>query len=122
MIIDFARTRTVHIAPDAVLVVGSGAAGLAVTQRLSQAGTTVVLVESGHDGGAAAVTDYDDLNRGVNLGLPYTGLTDGRSRELGGTTALWHGQCMRLHDIDVRARSWVANSGWPFGLAELDGY
>ncbi len=61
-----------------------------------------------------------ELNQGASLGVPYSGLVQGRARVLGGTTELWHGQCMRLHDIDLRERPWIGGSGWPLTLADLD--
>ncbi|MDT0260277.1 FAD-dependent oxidoreductase [Jatrophihabitans lederbergiae] len=119
---DLRTTRDLRTAADAVLVVGSGAAGLALAQRVSESGRSVVVLESGGDLTATSDpgTDTADLNEGLNLGLAYTGLRDGRSRNLGGTTQLWHGQCMRLHPIDVRPRPWVPHSGWPIALTDLD--
>lgn len=119
---DLRTTRDLRTAADAVLVVGSGAAGLALAQRVSESGRSVVVLESGGDLTARPDpgTDTADLNEGLNLGLAYTGLRDGRSRNLGGTTHLWHGQCMRLHPIDVRRRPWVPHSGWPIALTDLD--
>jgi choline dehydrogenase-like flavoprotein len=124
VIFDFSDARSLQTDPTAVLVVGSGAAGMALAERLSQAGRPIVLLESGADlkAGSEPAVDVEDLNTGVNVGLPYVGLTDGRSRNFGGTTQLWHGQCTRLHEIDVEQRDWVPNSGWPITLAELDPY
>lgn len=124
MIIDFERQRDLALPSDAVVVVGSGAAGLALTQTLSERGQHVVLVESGADLTASTqqVAQAQRLNQGDNIGLPYSGLLDGRSRNLGGTAQLWHGQCMRFHEIDLETRSWIPHSGWPLPLAALDGH
>jgi choline dehydrogenase-like flavoprotein len=110
--------KTLEIPQSAVLVVGSGAAGLALAERLIANHRPVVLLESGEDAGAAPTISEQtsDLNGGLSVGLPYDGLLKGRARTLGGTTNLWHGQCMRLYDIDLRERPWVAHSGWPLGL------
>ncbi|MEJ5945297.1 FAD-dependent oxidoreductase [Pseudokineococcus basanitobsidens] len=108
-------------AGDAVVVVGSGAAGIALALALGDAGRRVLLLESGGDvADPTALGRGEALNGGVADALPYEGLDVGRARVLGGTTQLWHGQCMRLHDLDLRPRSWVARSGWPLRPAELE--
>ncbi|SCX40083.1 Choline dehydrogenase [Klenkia marina] len=107
--------------PDAIAVVGSGAAGLAVALRLEELGRPVVLVESGGDPrDGEAVAAAAPLNGGEVVGQQYRGLTDGRQRSLGGATQLWHGQCTRLRDGDLSPRPWLPHSGWPLDLADLD--
>ena len=123
MIIDF-RTATpaelTGLPVSAVVVVGAGAAGLAVTLALEDAGRPVVLVESGGDPrDVEAQQENAVLNPGEVVGHPYIGLTGGRARVLGGATQLWLGQCTRLHPLDLAPRSWVAGSGWPLGLDDL---
>lgn len=105
---------------DAVVVVGSGAAGIPLSLSLADAGRPVILLESGGDiTESGSSSEADDLNAGAMLGHPVSVAT-GRARILGGTTRLWHGQCMRLHDIDVDDRPWIPSGGWPIRLAELD--
>ncbi len=121
MITDISTPGSLSVPPGGVVVVGSGAAGIALAEHLAAAGRPVVLLESGEDNtGATRAAGSDDLNTGVSTGLPYR-LSEGRSRVLGGTTELWHGQCVRLHDLDVADRPWVAPGvRWPFGLSDLD--
>ena len=119
MITDLAAEPLPTLPPDAVVVVGSGAAGIALAESLDDAGSPVVLIESGPVSAQPGDHPSHDLNVGVTVGGRYTGLTDGRARQLGGTTSLWHGQCMRLHEIDLRRRDWVPGSGWPLGPADL---
>ena len=108
-------------AQDATVVVGAGAAGLALALRLEEFGRAVVLVESGPDPrDTAAVAAAAPLNGGAVVGQRYQGLQKGRQRSLGGATQLWHGQCTRLRSSDLAARPWVPHSGWPLASAELD--
>lgn len=83
-----------------VCIVGAGAAGLALAYGLRDSGLSAVLVESG--------PGNEDLNAGEVVGHPYNGLTRGRVRGVGGTTAVWPGQCMRLDE--------------PWALSMLDGW
>ncbi|MEI4278297.1 GMC oxidoreductase [Klenkia terrae] len=107
--------------PEAIAVVGSGAAGLAVAMRLEELGRPVVLVESGGDArDGEAIAAAAPLNEGEVVGHSYRGLVDGRQRSLGGATQLWHGQCTRLRDGDLAPRPWLPHSGWPLDLAELE--
>lgn len=122
MILDNRQPGDLGLQPEAVVVVGSGAAGLALALELGDRGRSVVLLESGGDvADPAAVQRGHRLNAGVVAGRAYRCLEHGRARVLGGTTQLWHGQCVRLHEIDLRERPWVPGSGWPLALAELDG-
>ena len=105
----------------ATLVVGSGAAGLAVALHLEDAGLPVVLLESGGDPrDLDGVQVAGALNEGAVVGQTYRGLQGARARVLGGATQLWHGQCTRLHQLDMEARPWLDTSGWPLTLADLD--
>lgn len=85
-----------------VCIVGAGAAGLTLAHALRKSGLSVLVLESG------PVDDPDRWNAGEVVGHPYNGLLRGRVRGLGGTTAVWPGQCMRLRPTDLAA--------WPFEL------
>jgi choline dehydrogenase-like flavoprotein len=86
-------------------VIGAGAAGLALAHSLRGSGLSVLVIESG------PVSEPEAFDRGEVVGLPYNGLLSGRVRGLGGTTAVWPGQCMRLRPEDYDA--------WPFGEEDL---
>lgn len=85
-----------------VCIVGAGAAGLTVAHALRDSGLSVAVLESG------PVEDPDLWNAGESIGHEYNGLLQGRVRGLGGTTAAWPGQCIRLRPRDLEA--------WPFDL------
>jgi choline dehydrogenase-like flavoprotein len=87
-----------------ICIVGAGAAGLALAHGLGGSGRSVLLVESG--------PGQEELNEGEVAGHAYNGLARGRVRGVGGTTAAWPGQCMRLDARDFEH--------WP--LASLDGW
>ncbi|ROP43693.1 GMC oxidoreductase [Pseudokineococcus lusitanus] len=121
MLTDLRTDHLPAVPAGAVVVVGSGAAGIALATALAGAGRDVVLLESGGDvADPTAVDRGAALNGGTADALPYEGLDVGRARVLGGTTQLWHGQCMRLHPVDLAERSWVPRSGWPLTPQDLD--
>jgi choline dehydrogenase-like flavoprotein len=100
-----------------VCVVGAGAAGIALAREFLAGGTRVVLLESG---GLRPADSEEALNEGETTGIDATSLTDGRQRVLGGTTALWAGQCLPAEPSVFEPREWVAHSGWPFASHELE--
>jgi len=123
MIHDLRNPGAPPLPPGATVVIGAGPAGLALALALADAGRAVLLLESGgdvHDHRARREADL--LNEAVQTGLPLDGVRNGRSRLLGGTAALWHGQCMRLHDIDLQTRAWVPLSGWPLTAGDLQSH
>ncbi|MGF1567827.1 MAG: GMC oxidoreductase [Nodosilinea sp.] len=67
--------------------------------------------------------DVNALNQGESVGIAYSAFSSaGRSRQLGGTTQLWYGQCVPMDAIDFEPRPWVPYSGWPFPKPVLDPY
>ncbi len=121
MIVDLRREALPAAEPGRTVVVGAGAAGLALALDLERRGMPVLVLESGGSSTPApGGADHDPLNVGEVTGQPYLGLTGARARGLGGSTALWHGQCMRLHPEDLAARPWVPGSGWPLAIEELE--
>lgn len=122
MIHDFGATGT-GFAPQAqvwdVCIIGAGAAGLALAAQFMKGPGQVLVVESGR----YEPDHYDeDLNQLDSVGLRHDGWREGRVRALGGTTRAWGGQLVPLRASEVEARSWVAESGWPLRLADLEPY
>jgi len=101
-----------------IAIVGAGAVGLFLARELAQTKLKVVLLEAG-DRGETLAAQRDCSGR-------YTSTLTGRPlpvahwRALGGSTLRWAGQCGRMLKSDFEKRSWVANSGWPFELSELE--
>jgi len=126
-----------------VLVIGSGAAGGALTWRLAEKGVKVVCLEQGGwiDPGsmASAKTNYEshfmrgDFNFDPNVRrLPedYPIIQKGgfnanivMVNAVGGTTIHWQGHFPRFHPSDFRVRSLdgVADD-WPISYSDLEPY
>ncbi|MCX7070805.1 MAG: GMC family oxidoreductase [Gammaproteobacteria bacterium] len=102
-----------------VCIIGAGAAGLTLAQRLAHRGRRVLLIESG---GADHEADVTALGGGDVVGFPYYALEHARLRFFGGTTAIWGGRCAELDEIDFEPRDWVPWSGWPFRKDSLQPY
>jgi choline dehydrogenase-like flavoprotein len=93
-----------------VCIIGTGAAGLTMALELIPTGIRVVMLEAGELG---PTEEGQTLYNGEVAADGFRGLVEGRSRQFGGTTRLWGGQCARLDPIDFEKRSWIPNSGWP---------
>lgn len=102
-----------------ICIVGAGPAGIAIARQLGATGLTICLLESGGFHGEART---QQLYRGRNVGRTYWRLDLPRVRYFGGSSNKWGGWCRPLDAIDFERRSWVADSGWPFTLAELNPY
>lgn len=103
-----------------VCIVGAGAAGLSMAQRLAGSGLSIVLLESG---GLVKTPDpaADGLNAGTSSLEDYP-FQASRARGFGGTTSLWTGACVRLEADDFEPRDWVPYSGWPIRICDIEPY
>ena len=127
-----------------VVVIGSGAAGAALTWSLAQNGAKVVCLEQGDwaraDRMASGRTDFEtSQRRGPDSLFPsvrqrpedYPVVTEGGLRPdqvlmfngVGGTTVHWEGHFPRMHPSDFRVRSLdgVADD-WPIRYEDLERY
>jgi choline dehydrogenase-like flavoprotein len=119
VILDFARGDTpAHLDTD-LCIVGAGAAGIALALEFANTRISVVLLESG---GERPESDTQRLYDAELRGLPCATVHDGRARVFGGTTTMWAGQAMKLSETDFAARDWLADSGWPLSLTQLESY
>jgi len=99
-----------------VCIVGAGAAGITLAQKLAGSSLRVVLVESGT---GAPDADTQRLAEGEVVGERQPSLDQLRLRQFGGTTNHWTGHCGPLTPFELEARPWVADSGWPIRFDEL---
>jgi len=90
---------------------------LAIAQELADGNEDVIVVES--SSGPDADPEADQLNVGDSLGVPYTGITWGRPRRIGGGTQVWAGACIPMEPWDFDQREWVPMSGWPIAYRDV---
>ncbi|MEZ5659658.1 MAG: GMC family oxidoreductase [Burkholderiaceae bacterium] len=118
MLIDTRSFSQAQLQAD-VCIVGAGPAGITLALQLASSGLHVCLIESG---GLEPEPKTLALNRGYNLGLPYSFGPGDRSRHLGGSSNCWGGFSQPWNDWDHFNRPWVRDSGWPFPLEALKPY
>lgn len=101
-------------------IVGGGPAGIALAlEFMDQPHVRVALLETG---GLDFDPSIQDLADAEAVGHEYFPVRETRIRMFGGSTISWGGITSALDPIDFEQRSWVPNSGWPFGREELDPY
>ncbi len=114
-----------HTLPEAlrevdVCVVGSGPAGATLAQELSTSRLRVLVLESGELERSEAADRLNDIE---NVGRPRVpDQWSVRNRIVGGSSHTWGGRSAPFDEIDYEARSWVPDSGWPFGPDEMEPY
>jgi choline dehydrogenase-like flavoprotein len=101
-----------------VCIVGAGAAGITLASELDGRGFNVLLLEAG---GLKPDDDLADYYLGTATS-PHSNPSEFRRATFGGTTGIWGGRCLAFDPIDLEARDYVANSGWPIGYEDLAGY
>lgn len=122
MIHDFGATGSGFASDEGIwdlCIVGAGAAGLALAAEFLGGSQRVIVLESGLRKPDA---QGDDLNTLESVGLRHDGWREGRIRSLGGTTLAWGGQLLPFRTSELEHRPWIADSGWPLRLEELEPY
>lgn len=100
-----------------ICIVGAGAAGITLALALEDSGLDVIVLESGGDSLESATQQlYAGSVADTRLHPPPDRY---RMRRFGGSTTVWGGRCTPLDEIDFAARDFIAHSGWPIGLADL---
>jgi len=120
MMLDTSDLLDGHLLSADLCIIGAGAAGIAMALEFIDSGIDVLVLESG---GRVEEPDTQMLYAGSVTDEKLHAPPDRyRQRRFGGTTTIWGGRCMPLDAIDFEERSYVAHSGWPFGLEELQPY
>jgi choline dehydrogenase-like flavoprotein len=102
-----------------VCIVGSGAAGISLAREFIGTAWRVTVLEGG---GRSSEAESQDIYQAEVIGLPHTGVHEGRMRVFGGSTTAWGGQALRLCPADFAAKPWVPWSGWPLSYDDLVGF
>jgi len=100
-----------------ICIVGAGAAGIALATEFANAGTHVVLAESG---GLSVEKELQQLFDGeVAERSRHPDPIFYRRRVVGGTTSVWGGRCVPFDEIDFERRDYMPYSGWPLSRADI---
>ncbi|WP_406814323.1 FAD-dependent oxidoreductase [Mycobacterium sp. M23085] len=104
-----------------VVIVGAGPIGIATALELAGAGVQVALIESGLEGperAAQRLSAFD--SRQDDYFHSRSELTV--RRQVGGTSALWGGRCVKFDPIDFEERPITAAAPWPIGHDDITPY
>ncbi len=102
-----------------VCIIGAGAAGIALADRLSDSGLAISVFESG---GLDYNVSTQDLYIGSQSGIEYNSLDASRLRYFGGTTNHWAGYCAPFVSEDFEPIQGIADSGWPIRYPDVASY
>lgn len=117
MLIDFARLGDAGLPRADVVVVGSGAAGMAMACELVRLGRSVLILEAGgmrhRQAGQRAF--FATTRSGEHPpGELY------RRRMVGGTTSIWGGRCIAYDSSDFDATHAGDGASWPIGHGDVE--
>jgi choline dehydrogenase-like flavoprotein len=107
--------------PTDVVVVGAGPIGIVTALELARSGVQVALIESGLERTDHGVQELASLDsRQDDYFHSRSELTV--RRQVGGTTALWGGRCVKFDRIDFEDRPITAQAPWPIGYEDVEPY
>ena len=120
MIVDGKQLPAGTVVEADICIVGAGPAGISLaTNYAKRSGVTVALIESG---GMEFDAETQELAHSDIVGQEYFPMKETRLRVFGGSSLSWGGIGGEFTELDFQERSWVPNSGWPFGKSELAPY
>jgi choline dehydrogenase-like flavoprotein len=100
-----------------VCIVGAGPIGISLAVELDRLGFTVLLLESGRKTADAYIQELSN----AHLVSPeiHDDMSIAVCRQLGGTSNLWGGICLRFDPIDFISRPGLIDARWPITYEEL---
>jgi hypothetical protein len=102
-----------------LVIVGAGAAGITLANKLAGSGKKIALVEGG---GIEYSAGSQALYTGRVIGDPYFDLRGARLRYFGGSTNHWTGWCRGFDEIDFKRGYFGEEYEWPITLSDVNGY
>jgi choline dehydrogenase-like flavoprotein len=103
-----------------VCIIGTGPAGSTIASELASTGLRVTILESGD---FERRPEVDELLEVESVGAAREAdQWSVRNRIVGGSSHTWGGRSAPFDEIDYERRSWVPDSGWPYGAAQIAPY
>jgi len=100
-----------------VCIVGAGPVGISLAVELSSLGCKVLLLESGRRKADPFIQELSKAD--IVSPAVHEDMSVAVSRQLGGTSNLWGGICLRLDPIDFVQRPGLVDAHWPITYEEL---
>jgi hypothetical protein len=100
-----------------VCIVGAGPVGISLAVELNRLGLSVLLLESGRKAGDAYIQELSYAE--IISSRTHDDMSIAVSRQLGGTSNLWGGFCLRFDPIDFTPRPGLVDAYWPITYEEL---
>ncbi len=100
-----------------LVIVGAGAAGIALALDLADTSMRVVVVEAG---GPKYSSTIQEFYRGESVKpAAHSPVDMYRRRVFGGSTTLWGGRCIPFDPMDFEHRPWMKYARWPIAYEEM---
>jgi hypothetical protein len=100
-----------------VCIIGAGPVGISLAVELNRLGFSVLLLESGRKSADAFIQELSDAE--IVSPEIHDDMSIAVSRQLGGTSNLWGGICLRFDPIDFIPRPGLVDARWPITYEEL---
>lgn len=109
-----------------VTIIGAGAAGISIADRLRKSRLKVLIVEAGglkYSENSQKFYEGEWIN---NVQGDYVKVKDrtksDRLRYFGGSTNHWAGRVRRFDKVDFETRDYISESGWPIKYDDLESF
>jgi hypothetical protein len=117
--LDHNSSQNIEIPQFDVCIIGAGAAGITLANKLDQENIKVCLCEGGSE---TYSEESQEIYKGNNIGDHYFNLDVARLRFLGGSTNHWNGLCRSFEEIDFNRGYLGEEYRWPITYDEIFKY